>query len=181
MRGAILWLTGLPGSGKTTLAHAVGPRLAAEGPLQILDGDEMRTHLSKELGFSKDDRDTNNRRIGFVARMLARHGILVIVAAISPYADIRWEMRRLAEDEHIVFIEVFLDASLQSLIDRDVKGLYRRALAGDIEHFTGVSDPYEAPVHPELIVRTDGESVAESARRILGALVARGIVLERVL
>ena len=174
--GVILWLTGLPGAGKTTLAHAVGPRLAAEGPVEILDGDQMRTHLSKELGFSKDDRDTNVRRIGFVARMLARHGILVIVAAISPYAATRGEMRRLAESEHIVFIEVFLDASLQSLIDRDVKGLYKKALAGDIEHFTGVSDPYEPPVHPDLIVRTDVESVAESAGRILGALVARGIL-----
>jgi adenylyl-sulfate kinase len=174
--GAILWLTGLPGAGKTTLALAVGPRLAAERPVEILDGDQMRTQLSKDLGFSKDDRDTNVHRIGFVARMLARHGILVIVAAISPYADTRGEMRRLAEGEHIVFIEVFLDASLQSLIHRDVKGLYRKALAGDIEHFTGVSDPYEPPSHPDLIVRTDVESVAESAQRILGALVARGIV-----
>jgi adenylyl-sulfate kinase len=176
-RGAILWLTGLPCSGKTTLAHAIGPRVAvAERPVEILDGDQMRTHLSKGLGFSKEDRDTNVRRIGFVARLLARHGVFVIAAAISPYADTRAEVRRLAEKEGLAFIEVFLDASLQSLIDRDVKGLYRKALAGDVQHFTGVSDPYEPPVHPDIIVRTDVESVAESVQKILGALVARGIV-----
>jgi len=177
MAGAILWLTGLPCSGKTTLALAIGPRVAvAEGPVEILDGDQMRTHLSKGLGFSKEDRDTNVHRIGFVARLLARHGVFVIAAAISPYADTRAEMRRLAEKEGLAFIEVFLDASLQSLIDRDVKGLYRKALAGDVQHFTGVSDPYEPPVHPDLIVRTDVESVAESVQKILGALVARGIL-----
>jgi adenylyl-sulfate kinase len=176
MAGAILWLTGLPSSGKTTLAQAVGARAAAEGPVEILDGDQMRAHLSKGLGFSKEDRDTNVRRLGFVARLLARHGVFVIVAAISPYADTRGEMRRLAEKENIAFIEVFLDACLQSLIDRDIKGLYRRALAGEIQHVTGVSDPYEPPVHPDIIVRTDVESIAESVREILGALVARGIL-----
>jgi adenylyl-sulfate kinase len=177
LAGAILWLTGLPCSGKTTLAHAIGPRIAAaEGPVEILDGDQMRTHLSKGLGFSKEDRDTNVRRIGFVARLLARHGVFVIAAAISPYADTRGEMRTLAERESLAFIEVFLDASLQSLIDRDSKGLYKRALAGDVQHFTGVSDPYEPPVHPDVIVRTDVESVAESVQKILGALVARGIL-----
>jgi adenylyl-sulfate kinase len=177
MAGGILWLTGLPGSGKTTLAHAVGSRLAAGGPVEILDGDQMRTHLSKGLGFSRDDRDTNVQRIGFVARLLARHGIFVIAAAVSPYAGTRDEMRRLAERENITFIEVFLDASLQSLIERDSKGLYRKALAGEIQHFTGVSDPYEPPAHPDVIVRTDVESVAESVQGILGALVARGVLL----
>jgi adenylyl-sulfate kinase len=176
MAGALLWLTGLPCSGKTTLAHAVEPRVAAQGPVEILDGDQIRAHLSKGLGFSREDRDTNVRRIGFVARLLASHGVFVIVASISPYADTRDEMRRLAERDRIPFIEVFLDASLQSLIDRDIKGLYRKALAGDLQHFTGVSDPYEPPVHPDIVVRTDVESVAESARKILGALAARGIL-----
>jgi len=181
MAGAILWLTGLPCSGKTTLAQAIGPRVAVtEGPVEILDGDQMRMHLSKGLGFSKEDRDTNVRRIGFVARLLARHGVFVIAAAISPYADTRGEMRRLAEKEGVAFVEVFLDASLQSLIDRDIKGLYRKALAGDVQHFTGVSDPYEPPVHPDIIVRTDLESVAESVQKILGALVARGILSRAV-
>jgi adenylyl-sulfate kinase len=149
--------------------------------VEILDGDQMRTHLSKGLGFSKEDRDTNARRIGFVARLLARHGVFVIAAAISPYAETRGEMRRLAERESLAFIEVFLDASLQSLIDRDIKGLYRKALAGEVQHFTGVSDPYEPPLHPDVIVRTDLESVAESVQKILGALVARGILPRAVI
>ena len=175
--GAILWLTGLPCSGKTTLAHAIGSLVgAAEVPVEILDGDQMRMLLSKGLGFSKEDRDINVRRIGFVARLLDRHGVLVIAASISPYAETRGELRRLAEQEGLAFIEVFLDASLQSLIDRDLKGLYRRALAGDVQHFTGVSDPYEPPAHPDIVVRTDVESVAESVQRVLDALVAREIL-----
>lgn len=176
MRGAILWFTGLSGGGKSTLANAVGPRVAAVRPIEILDGDEVRTHLSKGLGFTKEDRDTNVRRIGFVARLLARHGVFAITAAISPYADVRDEMRRLAERDGLEFIEVFVQASLESLVERDVKGLYKRALAGEIPHFTGVSDPYEPPVNPDVVVRTDVESVGESADKIVRALVARGIL-----
>jgi len=176
MRGAILWFTGMSGGGKSTLANAVGPRVAAVRPIEILDGDEVRTHLSKGLGFTKEDRDTNVRRIGFVARLLARHGVFAITAAISPYAEVRDEMRRLAERDGLEFIEVFVQASLESLVERDVKGLYQRALAGEIPHFTGVSDPYEPPVNPDVIVRTDRESVGESADKIVRALVARGIL-----
>jgi adenylylsulfate kinase len=176
MNGTILWFTGLSGGGKSTLANAVGVRIAAIRPVEILDGDEVRTHLSKGLGFSREDRDVNVRRIGFVARLLARHGVFVITAAISPYADIRHEIRELAAAEGIPFIEVFVNAQLQSLVTRDVKGLYKRALAGEIPHFTGVSDPYEPPPDPEVVVETDVETVDASAQRILGALVARGLL-----
>jgi adenylyl-sulfate kinase len=176
MSGAILWFTGLSGGGKSTLANAVGLRVAAVRPVEILDGDEVRTHLSKGLGFTKEERDINVRRIGFVARLLARHGVFVITAAISPYADIRNEIRQLATAEGIPFIEVFVNAELQSLVSRDVKGLYKRALAGEILHFTGVSDPYEPPTNPDVVVKTDAESVDASVDAILTTLVAKGIL-----
>ena len=174
--GAILWFTGMSGGGKSTLANAVGGRIQGLRPLEILDGDDVRTHLSKGLTFSKEDRDINIRRIGFVARLLAKHGVLVVTAAISPYADTRAEMRALAEEQGIPFIEVFVNAKLESLVERDVKGLYKKALAGEIPHFTGVSDPYEPPSNPDIMVRTDIESVEESARTILSVLIARGLV-----
>jgi adenylylsulfate kinase len=174
--GAILWFTGMSGGGKSTLANAVGTKIAGLRALEILDGDEVRTHLSKGLTFSKDDRDINIRRIGFVARLLAKHGVLVITAAISPYADTRNEMRELAEAQGIAFIEVFVNAKLESLVARDVKGLYKKALAGEIPHFTGVSDPYEAPANPDITVKTDVEPVEESTATILRVLVDRGLV-----
>ncbi len=176
MSGAILWFTGLSGGGKSTLATAIGARIKAVRPVEILDGDEVRTHLSKGLGFTKEDRDINVRRIGFVARLLARHGVFVITAAISPYRDTRNEMRELAAVEGIPFIEVFVNPQLQSLVARDVKGLYKRALAGEIPHFTGVSDPYEPPADPEVVVHTDAEPVAASVEAILRALVAKGVL-----
>src|SRR5215213_1859526 len=145
-RGFVLWLTGLSGAGKTTLAGRLVPELRARGlRVEVLDGDEVRTNLSKGLGFSKQDRDTNIRRIGFVARLLARNGVVVISAAISPYAETRAEVRRAAEGDGVPFVEVYAQADIESLARRDVKGLYRKALAGELAHFTGVSDPYEAP------------------------------------
>jgi adenylylsulfate kinase len=180
MSGAILWFTGLSGGGKSTLANAVGARIQPVRAVEILDGDEVRTHLSKGLGFTKEDRDINVRRIGFVARLLARHDVFVITAAISPYADTRDEIRELASGEGIPFIEVFVNAQLESLVDRDVKGLYKRALAGEIPHFTGVSDPYEPPTRPDVTVKTDVETVGTSVQTILEALVARGILPETV-
>jgi sulfate adenylyltransferase len=174
--GFILWFTGLSGAGKTTLALALKDRLAGGLPVEILDGDEVRTNLSKGLGFSREDRDTNIRRIGFVARLLARHGVAAIGAAISPYAAARAEVRAAAEQEGIPFLEVFAQAELPALVERDVKGLYRKALAGELLHFTGVSDPYEAPERPDLAVRTDREPVAASLSRILDLLAARGLV-----
>ena len=176
MSGAILWFTGLSGGGKSTLATAIGARLTSVRPVEILDGDEVRTHLSKGLGFTKEDRDVNVRRIGFVARLLARHGVFVITAAISPYRDTRNEMRQLAAVEGIPFVEVFVNPQLPSLVARDVKGLYKRALAGEIAHFTGVSDPYEPPVNPDVLVRTDTESVETSVETIINVLVARGLL-----
>jgi adenylylsulfate kinase len=176
MSGAILWFTGLSGSGKSTLATAVGQRVRAVRTVEILDGDEVRTHLSKGLGFSREDRDINIRRIGFVARLLARHNVFVITATISPYAETRNEVRRLAEAEGIPFVEVFVDPSLDALVARDVKGLYKKAMSGEIDHFTGISDPYEPPANPDVVIHTDGELVEVSANRILRALVAKGIL-----
>jgi adenylylsulfate kinase len=176
-RGVIVWLTGLSGAGKSTLSAAVRDALAPGHAVEVLDGDEIRAYLSKDLGYSREDRDTNIRRIGFVARLLARHGVVAIAAAISPYASTRDEVRALAEADGIAYIEVFVSAELDSLVARDVKGLYRRALAGEVRNFTGVSDPYEAPADPEVVVRTDRESVDESTAKILQALAAKGIAV----
>src|SRR5438874_2004631 len=173
--GFILWFTGLSGAGKSTLAERLRDALCSERAVEILDGDEVRTHLSKGLGFSREDRDTNIRRIGFVARLLARNGVVAISAAISPYAETRAEMRRLAEEEGIPFVEVYAEAALQSLIRRDVKGLYRKALAGEIAHFTGVTDPYEPPSAPEIVVQTDHQEPAASLASILVYLTERGL------
>ena len=173
--GFILWFTGLSGAGKSTLAERVRNVLSAERAVEILDGDEVRTHLSKGLGFSREDRDTNIRRIGFVARLLARNGVVAITAAISPYAETRDEMRQLAEAEGIPFVEVYAEAALEALVQRDVKGLYRKALAGEIAHFTGVSDPYQPPAAPEVVVHTDREEPEASLSAILAYLAERGL------
>ena len=174
--GFVLWLTGLSGAGKSTLAQALLGHLATASRLEVLDGDEVRTNLSAGLGFSKEDRDTNIRRIGFVARLLARNGVGAVAAAISPYAAARDEVRSAAEREGIPFLEVYVEAPLEVLARRDVKGLYKRALGGEVPHFTGVSDPYEAPTRPDLVVRTDSESVEESLGRILDLLRSRGLL-----
>ena len=174
--GFTVWLTGLSGAGKTTIATQLAKELRARGRgVEVLDGDVVRTHLSKGLGFSREDRDTNIRRIGFVARLLARNGVVAITAAISPYAETRAEMRRLAEEEGIPFVEIYAQAALDSLIRRDVKGLYRKALAGEIAHFTGVSDPYEPPASPEVVLQTDREDAETSLAAILGFLAERGL------
>lgn len=174
--GFIVWFTGLSGAGKSTLAYALRDRLSPIRRVEILDGDEVRLHLSKGLGFSREDRDTNVRRIGFVARLLARNGTATVTAAISPYRDVRREVRELAERDGVTFVEVHADAALDALAARDVKGLYRKAMAGEIPHFTGVSDPYEPPANPEIVVRSDRESIEESLSRILAFLEARGLV-----
>jgi adenylyl-sulfate kinase len=172
VRGGIVWLTGLSGAGKSTLATALSQRLAATRPVELLDGDEVRTFLSAGLSFSRADRDTNIRRIGYVARLLAKHGVLVFVSAISPYAATRAEVRAAATAAGIAFVEVFVNAPLATVAARDVKGLYAKAQAGDIPAFTGVSDPYEPPTSPEVEVRTDRESPAESEAKIVAALRA---------
>jgi adenylyl-sulfate kinase len=165
--GRVLWLTGLSGAGKSTIAERVAAELRRRGRLvEVLDGDAVRENLSKGLGFSKEDRDTNIRRIGYVAELLARNGVVVVVAAISPYRAVRDEVRARIDR----FVEVHVHCSLDELVRRDVKGLYRRALAGEIPHFTGVSDPYEAPLDPEVVVDSGVESVEESVGRVLAAL-----------
>ncbi len=169
--GFTLWLTGLSGAGKSTLAGVVASELRSRGiPVEILDGDEVRQNLSKGLGFSREDRDTNIRRIGYVAKLLTRHGVAVITAAISPYRAVREDVRREIGD----FVEVYVRASVDECIRRDAKGLYRRALAGDIPQFTGVSDPYEEPLAPEVVVDTERETVAESAARVIARLTELG-------
>ena len=175
MTGGIVWLTGLSGAGKSTLATALADRLA-DRPRELLDGDEVRTFLSAGLTFTRADRDTNVRRIAYVARLLANHGVLVLVSAISPYADTRTEVRLLSERAGHPFLEVFVHAPLDTAIARDVKGLYKRAQAGEIPHFTGISDPYEPPTAPAVEVRTDQLSPSECEAKILAALVARGLV-----
>ena len=176
-KGFTLWFTGLSGAGKTTLTEAIVPELRARGVnVEVLDGDEVRTNLSKGLGFSKEDRDTNIRRIGYVARLLSRNGVGVVAAAISPYRDIRDEVRASVEAEGVKFVEVFVKASLDTLVARDVKGLYKKAIAGEIKQFTGVSDPYEEPLNPEVLVSSDNETVAQSAATILAKLEELGLV-----
>lgn len=176
-KGFTVWFTGLSGAGKTTLAQSLVPELRARGlNVEVLDGDEVRTNLSKGLGFTKEDRDTNIRRIGYVSRLLSRNGVAVISAAISPYREIRDEVRESIEAEGVQFIEVYVKCSLEVLTERDVKGLYQKALAGEIKGFTGVSDPYEEPLHPEVVVETDRESISTSARKILNELERRKLL-----
>jgi adenylyl-sulfate kinase len=175
--GFVLWFTGLSGAGKSTLSAPIAERLRELGHrVEILDGDEVRTHLSKGLGFSKEDRDTNIRRIGFVAELLARNGVVAITAAISPYRDVRDEVRGKVTRHGAGFVEVYVSCPIDVLAERDVKGLYKKALAGEVKNFTGVSDPYEPPLAPEVTVHSDREAVLESAEKILGALAARGLV-----
>jgi adenylylsulfate kinase len=166
-QGFTLWFTGLSGAGKSTLANLVADELRKRGHrVEILDGDEVRTNLSKGLGFSKEDRDINIRRIGYVCNLLARNGVISISAAISPYRDVRDEVRGL----HQRFFEVFVRCTIDKLVERDVKGLYKKALAGEIKHFTGVSDPYEEPLKPELVVDSSTETVEQSLGKLLGRL-----------
>jgi adenylylsulfate kinase len=178
--GFTLWFTGLSGAGKTTIAELVRPELERRGRrVEWLDGDEVREHLSRGLGFSKEDRDTNIDRIGWVASRLTRHGAAVIVSAISPYAEARGRARAMVE-EYGTFIEVFVDASVEECARRDVKGLYERAFRGEIKEFTGVSDPYEAPANPEIRIESEHEDPAESAQRILELLEQRGLIAAAV-
>ncbi len=174
--GFTLWFTGLSGSGKSTIAHLVGPELERRGAIvEYLDGDTVRTHLSKGLGFSKEDRDTNIERIGWVASRLTRHGAAVIAAAISPYEETRRKARALVE-EWGPFIEVHVKASVEECARRDVKGLYAKAFAGELSGFTGVDDPYEAPRNPEILVDTEELGPEDSARLIVARLEELGIV-----
>jgi adenylyl-sulfate kinase len=178
--GFTLWFTGLSGSGKTTIAHLVGPELDRRGlVVEYLDGDTVRTHLSKELGFSKEDRDTHIERVGWVASRLTRQGGAVIAAAISPYEATRRIARELVE-EYGTFVEVFVKASVDECARRDVKGLYEKAFRGEIKEFTGVNDPYEEPTAPELVIDTEQVSAEEGAAIVVAKLEELGLVLGKV-
>ena len=178
--GFTLWFTGLSGAGKTTIAHIVGPELERRGQIvEYLDGDTVRTHLSKGLGFSKEDRDTNIERIGWVASRLTRHGAAVIASAISPYEETRRAARTMVE-VHGPFVEVFVKASVDECARRDVKGLYEKAFAGEIKGFTGVDDPYEEPATPEVVVDTEQQEPEESAALIIAKLEELQLVPAKV-
>jgi len=173
-RGFVLWLTGLSGAGKSTVAAKLGPVLAERGHrVELLDGDEVRTNLGQGLGFSRADRDANIARIGYVAAKLAKHGVAVLVAAISPYRQARDQVRASVDN----FVEVHVAAPLSTCAERDPKGLYARALAGELKHFTGVSDPYEPPLDPEIVLHTEAESVDDSAHQILAWLEANQLTI----
>lgn len=166
-RGVAVWFTGFSGAGKSTIATALTKELKSQGyGIEVLDGDEIRENLTKGLGFSKEDRDTNIRRIGFVAKLLARNGVIVLVPVISPYRSIREEMRE--QIGH--FVEVFVNAPIELCEQRDVKGLYKKVRAGEIKQFTGIDDPYEPPLKPEIECRTDLEELDESVAKIVNKL-----------
>lgn len=171
--GFTVWLTGLSGAGKSTLALLLEARLKVQRiPVEVLDGDRVREILSRDLGYSREDRDENVRRIGFVSELLSRNGVAVIVAAISPYRSAREAVR--ARTPH--FVEVHVDCPLDVLVQRDTKNLYRKALAGEVAHFTGISDPYEPPEYPEVAVRTDVETPEASVSHILAKLQAMALI-----
>lgn len=173
MPGTTIWLTGLSGAGKSTIAEALAERFRAEGRrFELLDGDVIRTHISKGLGFSREDRDTQVRRVGWICGLLNRHGVDALVALISPYRDTRDEVR----DSLPRFVEVYVECPLEVLVQRDVKGLYKKARAGEIPEFTGISAPYEEPLSPELTIRTDKDAEDECLDQILGYLEKKGYI-----
>lgn len=171
--GFTIWFTGMSGAGKSTISHLLEQRLRSSGAkVEVLDGDIVRTHLSRGLGFSKEDRDENIRRIGFVCELLSRNGVIAIAAAISPYRAVREELRGRIPN----FVEVYVQCPLEVLADRDVKGLYKKALAGEVAQFTGISDPYEPPLAPEITVDSSTETPEQSLERIWAALENLGLI-----
>jgi adenylyl-sulfate kinase len=172
-RGFVLWFTGLPGAGKTTLAERIKSILTGDGKkVEILDGDEIRKGLSRDLGFSKEDREKHNERVIFVAKLLSRNGIVTLVPLISPYREVRTKARREISD----FVEVYVRCPLDVLKVRDPKGLYKKALAGEITNLTGIQDPYEEPLSPDIIIDTDIQTVDESVDKIMNYLRSRGFI-----
>jgi len=176
-RGCVVWLTGLPGSGKTTIARAVEKELKQQGfRVEVLDGDEVRRWLSPKEGFTREDREIHLRRVAHVAKLLARNGIIVLCSFVSPYRKIRREVRKIIESENIPFIEVYVKCSLEECMKRDPKGLYKRALGGEIKHMTGIDDPYEEPERAELTLDSERRSIKENVRALLLKLYNMGIL-----
>lgn len=174
-RGVTVWLTGLSGAGKTTISRFIEQKLRTQGyKVELLDGDIVRQYLTKGLGFSKEDRDENIRRISFVAHLLTKNDVIVLVSVISPYRDLREEVRQSIGD----FIEVYVNAPLKVCEQRDVKRLYQKVRSGEIKHFTGIDDPYEIPLHPEVECKTDIERIDESATKVLNKLEELGYIRE---
>jgi len=176
MKGFTLWFTGLSGAGKTTLSQALNERMLKRSDIknvEILDGDVVRTNLSKGLGFSKEDRDTNIKRIGWVCALLTRNSVINMAAAISPYREIRDYVRKEVGEN---FVEVYMKCPIDALVERDVKGLYKKALSGEIKNFTGISDPYEEPLKPEITIASDTEKVEESVDKIMSKLEEMGLL-----
>jgi adenylyl-sulfate kinase len=172
-KGCTVWFTGLSGAGKSTVSALLQQRLGAAGAkVELLDGDIVRTHLSKGLGYSREDRDENIRRIGFVCELLSRNGVIALAAAISPYRAGREEIRARISN----FVEIYVECPLEVVTGRDVKGLYKRAMAGEIPQFTGVSDPYEPPLRPEVVIRSDAETPEQSAEKVWAKLKALGLI-----
>ena len=175
-QGFCIWLTGLSGAGKTTIAQEISKRLRKSRHIEVMDGDEIRRGLSSDLGFSKEDRNEHNKRVIFCAKLLARNGVIVIVALISPYR----ETRAYAKEQVQNTFEVFVKAPLDVCIERDPKGLYKKALAGEIKQFTGIDDPYEEPLKADVVVETDKEDVKESVDKILAVIHKRGLLAEQL-
>lgn len=171
--GCVVWITGLPGSGKTTIAKTLEMKLMQYNkPVEVLDGDEVRRNLSPQLGFSKEDRQIHANRVAYVSKLLSRNGVIVLVGLISPYRDFRQHAREMIGD----FVEVYVKCSVEACKERDVKGHYKKALSGEIPNFTGISDPYEEPENPEVIVDTEKETAEESAQKILETMIDLGFV-----
>jgi adenylyl-sulfate kinase len=174
-KGFTLWFTGMSGAGKSTLSAPVAERLRGLGHrVEVLDGDVVRTHLSKGLSFSKEDRDINVRRIGFVSNLLSRNGVIAVTAAISPYRQVRDEVRQMITSDGAGFVEVFVSCPIEVLAQRDVKGLYKKALSGELKSFTGIDDPYEPPLAPEVVVDSSVEKVEDSIERIIQRITELG-------
>lgn len=176
-KGFVVWITGLPCSGKTTVARGLESAFRENGiPVEVLDGDEVRTNLSADVGFSKEDRRTHAKRVAYVSKLLSRNGIAAVVALISPYRSFRRHVRETVTN----FVEVYVSCPVEVCMERDVKGMYKKAIAGEIKDFTGVDDPYEEPDNPEIIIRSEKESPKESVNHVLGYLAEQGFIEDGV-